>query len=274
MLNWKKIIQIICLFICGLCLVTLVFAQEPVANDSQLENGNGNGAELLAEPAAPSDPLEKYNRIMFHINDNLDRYIMKPAAELYNKIIPRPLNLGIDNFYHNALGVQLVLNDLFQANFYQATRDTWRFLMDTTVGAGGLFDIGQRIGLEYQPNDFGLTLAKWGYENSSFFVIPVLGPSTIRDTLSMPVNYFSDPTVYFADVEVRNSITGVYFLDKRAQLLRFQNVYEEMAIDPYIFQRNAYLQRRAYLVGRLKELDNPYTTQNTQALRRDYYINE
>lgn len=229
---------------------------------------------LFAPAAEPKDPLIKYNRFMFEVNEKLDKYIMKPAAELYNKIMPRPLNTGLDNVFHNFQAPKIIVNDALQANFYQATQDCWRLVLNTTVGVGGLFDVGDTLGLQYKPNDFGLTLAKWGYENSSFFVLPGLGPSTIRDTLTLPAEYVTTPQSYIDDVALRNSLRAVEILDKRAQLLRFQGVYDQMALDPYVFQRNAYLQRRSYLMERNKELDNPYTTQNTQVLKRDYYINE
>ena len=221
-----------------------------------------------------SDPLSQYNRTMFKINDKLDKYLIKPVAELYNKIIPRPLNLGVDNFFNNLLGTQIIVNDLLQANFYQSTRDSWRFAIDTTVGVGGFFDIGDRVGLPYEQNGVGLTLAKWGYVNSSYLVLPLLGSSTIRDAISLPIDYFLTPIPYVANIALRNSLFGLGLLDKRALFLGFQGVYNEMALDPYIFMRNAYLQRRTYLIKRVDELDNPYTTQNTRQLKRNYYLNE
>lgn len=230
--------------------------------------------DYIPQVDAPSDPLIVYNRFMFTINDNLDKYAVKPLAEFYNKIIPRPLNTGIDNFFYNVDGTKDILNDLLQANFYQATRDSWRFVVDTTAGVGGMFDIGERIGLPYEANGFGLTLAKWGYKNSTFFVLPLFGPSTIRDAVSMPLDYYSTPFPYVANIDIRNSLFGVDLLDRRAVLLRFQDVYDEMAIDPYVFQRNAFLQRRTYLIGRTKKLNNPYTAENTQELHRNYYLNE
>ncbi len=231
-------------------------------------------AQDLPEHVPPRDPLEGYNRVVFTINDKLDKYVVKPAAEFYNKIIPRPLNLGIDNIFNNISGTESIFNDLLQANFYQSTRDIWRFAIDSTVGVGGLFDVGQRVGLPYQVNGFGLTLTKWGYKNSTYFVLPFYGPKTIRDTLAMPVNIYTTVTPYLDNVALRNSLYAIFLLDKRAQLLRFQNVYDEMAIDPYIFQRTAYLQRQAYLVERVSELNNPYTAENTKAMVRDYYIAE
>ncbi len=231
-------------------------------------------AQDMPELAPVHDPLVGYNRVMFTINDKLDKYIVKPTAEFYNKIVPRPLNLGIDNIFNNISGTAIILNDLLQANFYQSTRDAWRFAINTTVGVGGTFDIGQRVGLSFDTNGFGLTLMKWGYENSAYFVVPLLGPKTIRDTIAIPANVYTVPITYFANMALRNSLFGVGLLDKRAQLLRFQKVYDEMAIDPYIFQRSAYLQHRAYLAQRVSELNNPYTAENTKAMKRDYYITE
>ncbi len=228
----------------------------------------------LQDHPVQHDPLEPYNRVVFTINDKLDKYIIKPAAEFYNKVIPRPLNIGIDNIFNNVDGTKIILNDLLQANFFQSARDTWRFAINTTVGVGGLFDVGQRVGLPYQANGLGLTLTKWGYKNSAYFVVPLLGPKTIRDTLAIPADIYSTVTPYLPNVDLRNSLFAISLLDKRAQLLRFQGVYDEMAIDPYIFQRDAYLQHHAYLAQRLAELNNPYTADNTKAMKRDYYIAE
>lgn len=231
-------------------------------------------AQDLPEQTPVRDPLEGYNRVMFTINDKLDKYFMKPVAEFYNKIMPAPLNLGVDNVFNNLLGTQLIINDSLQANFYQSTLDTWRTLIDSTVGVGGVFDVGERIGLPFNMNGFGLTMTKWGYTNSNYFVLPFLGPSTIRDAIGTTADVYSGAPTYFDNMALRNSLYATYLLDKRAQLLRFQNVYEEMAIDPYIFQRTAYLQHRDYLVQRVSELNNPYTAENTKAMKRDYYIVE
>jgi len=135
--------------------------------------------EMSAEEASYNkDPLERFNRVMFTFNDNLDFYLIKPVAELYNAVLPKPLNKGIHNFFNNLGEIPTIANDLLQLNLYQMTKDICRLGINTTMGIGGLFDIATRMHLPYFQNDFGLTLARWGYKDSSYLVLPVLGSNT------------------------------------------------------------------------------------------------
>lgn len=211
--------------------------------------------EIATSPVKESDPLEKYNRVMFHINDGLDHLILKPVATFYNMIMPKPLNEGVHNFFNNIWEVTSVVNDLLQFNFYQALSDSWRFGINTTLGVGGIFDVAARMGLPQFNNDFGLTLASWGWEDSTFIVWPLFGPSTIRDGIEIPVDYY-----YFSlypYVQPPSVAWQLYFLnvvDKRAQMLKFQNVLEEASFDKYVFVRNAYLQRRSFQIKQVNHL--------------------
>lgn len=211
----------------------------------------------------PKDPYEKLNRAIFAFNDVFDNAIVEPVARLYNKIIPKPLNKGISNFYTNIDMIPTVLNDLMQANFYQASNDSWRFIINSTAGVLGFFDVGSNIGLEPNNEDFGLTLAQWGYKNSSYLVIPFLGPCTIRDGIGFFVNY--EYLSIYPYINPPNYRYRFYFfgvVERRADLLRFQSVMEEAALDKYVFLRDAYLQRRAYLIQRNEELGDPYLKKN------------
>ncbi len=207
-------------------------------------------------PAAPedaptpiNDPLEKINRPIFAFNDGLDHLIVKPVAQFYNKIMPKPLNEGIHNFFNNLGEITTIANDILQLNFYQTTNDTWRFLVNSTVGIGGLFDVASRIGLKYYANDFGLTLAKYGWKNSTYVVLPFFGPNTFRDTIELPVDYFAFSIYpYVQPDSTRYQLYALGIVDRRAQLLQFQSVLEEVAIDKYVFMRNAYMQRRNYQI--------------------------
>ncbi len=115
------------------------------------------------QPANPKDPYEKFNRVMYHFNDLLDVVILKPIATLYVKIVPKPVVKGITNIYANIDTVPTVINDVLQGNLYQATSDTWRFAINSTAGLLGFFDLAVDMGLEPNKEDFGLTLARWGY---------------------------------------------------------------------------------------------------------------
>lgn len=186
---------------------------------------------------------------MFNFNDGLDKAILKPVATLYNKIMPKPLNQGVHNFFSNLGNLPTIANDILQFNFYQATNDTWRLGVNSTLGIGGFFDIGSRIGLKPYSNDFGLTMAKWGYKKSTYIVWPFFGPSTVRDGISLPVDYYLFSIYpYISPQSTRYLLYGAGVVDRRSQLLKFQSIMEEAAFDKYVFLRDAYLQRRAYQI--------------------------
>lgn len=202
------------------------------------------------------DPLVRFNRAMFSFNDALDKIIIKPIATLYNKIIPRPLNLGINNFFNNLGELPTIANDILQLHFYQMANDMWRFGINSTLGIGGLFDVASRMDLKYYKNDFGLTLAYWGYQPSTYLVLPFLGPNTFRDAIGIPVDYFEFSVYpYIQPQSLRYQIFGLWIIDRRAQLLKYQSVMEEAALDKYVFFRNAYMQSRAYEIEQNKHLD-------------------
>lgn len=228
-------------------------AAAPTAADPKTD-----AADASSDPNAPAvtagestidtskDPSENFNRAMFQFNETVDTYIAKPVAEVYNKIIPKPLNMGIHNFFNNIDELPTIANDLLQINIYQMTNDLWRFGVNTTVGIGGLFDIATRIKLPYYSNDFGLTMAAYGYEDSSYLVLPFWGPRTWRDAMGLPVDYFAFSIYpYIYPERTRYALYAVSVLDARAQLLKYQDILEEAAIDKYVFMRDAYLQRRA-----------------------------
>lgn len=195
------------------------------------------------------DPLEHFNRSAFALNMKLDKYILKPLATLYNSIMPKPLNAGIRNFFNNLDTLPTIANDVLQFNFYQMANDAWRFTINSTIGVAGLFDVATQMDLPYYYTDFGITMAKWGWTNSTYLVLPVFGPNTFRDGIEIPVDYYAFsiyPRIHPRGT--RYVLYGVGVINRRAQLLQYQSVFEEAAVDKYIFTRNAYLQRRAFQV--------------------------
>lgn len=211
----------------------------------------------------PDDPYEPFNRAMFQFNDGLDRFILKPIATVYNAVIPKPVAKCMGNFFSNLDTVPTVINDLLQANFYQAASDSWRLVINSTVGILGFFDVASHMGLEPNAEDFGLTLAQWGYTKSNFLVLPFLGPSTVRDAVGWPINYYAFsvyPHIY--PQEDRYALYGLGVIVRRADYLRFEGVMQQAALDKYIFMRDAYLQRRNHLIERNKQLGNPYIEKN------------
>ncbi|MBN1684046.1 MAG: VacJ family lipoprotein [Gammaproteobacteria bacterium] len=235
--------------------------------------------DTIDELSPEVDPHERFNRDMFRFNEKLDKYILKPVAKTYDTLVPQPLSNGINRAFLNLDNITNIFNDLLQTNFYQATSDSWRFIVNSTVGILGLVDVASKIGLQQNTQDFGLTLAKWGYQKSTYLVLPFFGPRTVRDTLAMPVNYFTTVYPYMKNMRVRNGLYVLDVVNKRVQLLRFEDVYEQMAIDKYVFLRNAYLQRRKYLIGQTAETEAEDTSPkaDSQTLQEDddyYYLDE
>jgi phospholipid-binding lipoprotein MlaA len=212
-----------------------------------------------------NDPYEHFNRAMFQFNEVVDKLILKPAATLYSKIVPKPLSKGLSNAFNNIDTIPTVINDLLQANFYQAANDFWRLALNSTVGILGFFDLASTIGLEPNKEDFGLTLAQWGYKNSNYLVLPFLGPGTVRDQIGRPINYqFFTIYPYIYPIRTRYEFYFSSFVVKRAELLHYQNVLGQASLDDYTFVRDAYMQRRTYQMQRNKELSDPYLEKNNK----------
>jgi phospholipid-binding lipoprotein MlaA len=202
------------------------------------------GQTLIAHS---QDPYESFNRAMYHFNDQLDQFILKPVATIYNKMTPKPLNKGIANFFNNLDTLPTIANDLLQAKFHQAANDLWRLAINSTIGIIGFFDIATTMKLKRHQEDFGLTLARWGYKQSRYLVLPFFGPSTIRDGIGIPVDYFVFSIYpYIQPDTTRYGLYALGVVSRRAQLLQYQPVFDEAALDRYVFMRDAYLQRRAH----------------------------
>jgi len=211
------------------------------------------------------DPYERFNRVMYDFNDFLDNAVLKPVATFYNAVMPKPLNKGIKNFYSNIDTIPTVFNDVLQGNIYQASSDGWRLAINSTIGILGFFDFAADMGLDPNLEDFGLTLARWGYTDSNYLVLPFFGPSTPRDAIGLPVDYYIFSIYPYIKPPIRRyEVYGLGVIARRADLLSYQNVLEQASIDKYAFLRDAYLQRRAYLIQRNKELGDPYLQKNKQ----------
>ncbi|MHA7841272.1 MAG: MlaA family lipoprotein [Gammaproteobacteria bacterium] len=206
------------------------------------------------------DPYEKYNRAMFQFNMKVDDYIMYPVAKTYTTICPWPVRKGVANFFNNFHQITVIANDLLQIDIPQTLSDVWRFFFNTTFGIAGLFDVATPLGLEQHNNDFGVTLGKWGYEESNYLMVPFLGPATVRDGCSWMVDYYLlSPWLYIEPWKLRMGMLALDTVSLRANLLGTEKVVKD-AFDPYIFMRNAYLQRRSTLIAGKHVNDNPYAT--------------
>ena len=196
----------------------------------------------------PRDPWERMNRSTYKFNDKVDRAVLRPVAHGYKKVTPSFVRTGVSNFFDN-LGYPIVIvNDLLQAKFLSAGRDTGRLLMNTTLGIGGLLDPASTAGLNKNVNDFGMTLGTWGVHKGPYFVIPFLGPSDVRDGLGRIPDSFASPANYIGNSAVHYSLWGVGLLDVRYRLITVEPALDS-AYDPYLFMKNAYLQRRDFLLS-------------------------
>jgi phospholipid-binding lipoprotein MlaA len=199
-------------------------------------------------PRAPQDPWESWNRGVYRVNDKLDRAIAKPVAKTYVHVVPQTVRTGVSNFLDNLTTPTVMLNDALQGKLKAAANDLGRFLMNTTFGLGGVFDPATSAGLDHNNEDFGQTLGVWGVHPGPFVELPLLGPSDLRDAPARLVDAYTNPHAYIRNQPIKWGLYGVYLVDARANLLSLDETLKN-AYDPYAFVRDAYLQRRAYLVS-------------------------
>lgn len=200
-----------------------------------------------AEEPEDRDPWEGFNRAMFRFNDTADRWFLKPAAVSYRQVTPIFMQTGISNFFSNLHEINNILNDVLQWKWGQAGNDTGRFLVNSTVGLVGLFDVAQHMGLERSDGeDFGQTLAVWGMSSGPYLVVPFLGPSTVRDAPAEVVEWYTNPLSYLDDNAVENTLKAVDLIQVRASLLQAEALLQG---DRYVLMRDAYLQRREFLIN-------------------------
>ena len=207
-----------------------------------------SGCATIDGPRDPRDPLESYNRAMYEFNDDFDRALFRPLAEGYDKVMPKPLNNGVSNFFSNLDDVVVLLNDLLQLKFKQGLSDLGRITWNSTVGLLGLIDVASHMDLPKHNEDFGQTLGYWGVGSGPYLVLPFLGPSSVRDSAGLVADWQVD---LLAEVDSEDSRWGLIALnavDTRAGLLRASRVLDSASLDPYSFMRDAYLQRRQSLV--------------------------
>lgn len=192
----------------------------------------------------PRDPLEPFNRGVMKFNDEADRIVLKPVATAYRDVLPSPVRTGVSNFFGNLGDAWSAVNSLLQLKLQTAAESTMRFAFNSTFGLFGLLDIASEAGIERHKEDFGQTLGRWGMPSGPYLMLPLLGPSTLRDTAVLPVDYSGDLVRQVDRAEARDGLLGLRIVDTRANLLRAGNVLEEVALDRYTFVRDAYLQRR------------------------------
>lgn len=194
--------------------------------------------------APKADPLEGLNRTTFKVNETVDDYVLKPVAKGYQAVTPGFVRSGVSNAFSNVGDVGTSVNNLLQGKPGNALSDVGRFVVNSTLGVLGLFDVATGMGLEKHEEDFGQTLGSWGVGSGPFLVLPLLGPSTLRDTFAKPVDGYTGYPRYMGHVPTRNSVQALGLINFRAELLNTTSTLDEASLDKYQFIRDAYLQRR------------------------------
>ncbi|OLL31932.1 ABC transporter [Burkholderia sp. SRS-W-2-2016] len=200
----------------------------------------------------PGDPFEPVNRAIFSFNDGVDRYVAVPVAKGYQKVTPQPLRTAVSNFFSNLGDLTNAANALLQLKITDATEDIMRFAMNSVFGIGGLLDFATPAGLPKHHQDFGLTLGHWGVPSGPFLVLPLFGPSTVRDSMGLIVDVKFNPINYI-EPATRNPLYVLQFVSTRSDLLGATDLLQQAALDKYSFVRDAYTQQR---LSRLRGTSN------------------
>lgn len=202
-------------------------------------------ATQVEAQATAYDPWEGINLKVHRFNEVLDSAVLRPTANAYVRVVPSVARRGVSNFFSNINDVTVLLNNVLQFKLTAAASDTGRIVLNTTLGLGGLVDVATPAGLEKNNEDFGQTLGKWGVAPGPYVVLPLFGPSTLRDTFGLTADTFTNPMTHHDEPAVRNSAFVLQQLDRRVAALAVDSM---MMGDAYIFTREAYLQQRQYLV--------------------------
>jgi phospholipid-binding lipoprotein MlaA len=200
--------------------------------------------KVMGSKGQRMDPWESWNRKVFAFNEKLDEAVLKPVATAYSEIVPSPVRTGIDNFFGNIGDAWSTVNLFLQGRFKAGVEQGMRFAVNSTIGLAGVLDVATEAGLEKNSQDFGKTLGKWGMGTGAYIVWPLFGPSSVRDSLALPLDWQASPAVVFDDGSKKVLITSLNLVNTRANFLRAGQMLEGIALDKYTFYRDAYLQRR------------------------------
>lgn len=201
-----------------------------------------------ATGTTPGDPYESFNRTMFGFNTAVDKHLGKPLADAYTAVVPEPARTALGNAFDNLGYGNVIVNDILQGKFFQGLQDLTRMAINSTLGIGGLFDVATGLGLPAHDEDFGQTLAVWGFEPGAYLVLPLLGPTTVRDSPGYAVQAVTNPLFYVDEAAATIPVGVVNGIDVRARHDDDIRRMNESATDRYIFMRDAYLQHRLFLI--------------------------
>lgn len=223
-----------------------------------------------------ADPAEAVNRGVFAFNQAADRVLLRPIAKGYRTVLPAPAEKGISNFFDNLTTPASIVNNALQGKPRATGTETLRLLINSTAGIGGLFDVAKQAGLSAQREDLGQTFARWGFGPGPYVMLPFLGPATLRDTVGRFGDRALHPLTHYDNTSIRDKLVVLEIVEARAGVLSFDQALEE-AIDPYLFLRDAYLQRRDFLIfdGEPPEdLDDDYEDFSEEEFSEDDFLGE
>ncbi|MEO7056480.1 MAG: VacJ family lipoprotein [Caldimonas sp.] len=221
-------------------LALLAFAAA-VAGCTTIQAARGGPGQRL-------DPWENWNRKVFNFNDSVDRAVLKPVATAYTNVVPQPVRRGVGNFFGNFADAWSAINNILQGKFIAASEDATRVGANTLFGLFGILDVAAEMGIERHYEDFGQTLGRYGVGAGAYIVLPILGPSTVRDTAAMPLDRLASPPAFFEGTATQLGLATLQIVNTRSGLLGATRVIDDIALDRYTFVRDAYLQRRRSLV--------------------------
>lgn len=242
-------------------------AAAPAAGASSAEPAAAGqaGAAAAAVQEAPGprvrnrlDPWEGWNRKVFNFNEKLDENLLRPVATAYSDLVPQPARQAVDNFFGNFADAWSAVNLFLQGRFKTGATQTMRVAVNSVFGIAGLIDIATPAGLEKTSEDLGRTLGYWGVKTGPYIVWPLLGPSSLRDSVTLPANIYYSPAYLFDDGEYKFAISALQLINTRANLLRVTDMLDGIALDKYTFVRDAYLQRRNIKTHKEQEEDDDY----------------
>lgn len=203
--------------------------------------------ESRGGPGQRLDPWEKWNRKVFNFNEDVDKAVLEPVATAYSDVVPQPVRRGVSNFFSNFADAWSAINNMLQGKFELGFEDATRVGANTLFGLFGILDVASEMGLEHHYEDFGQTLGRYGVGAGAYVVLPILGPSTVRDAAAQPLDRLASPPAFFDGTKTQIGFTLLQIVNTRASLLGATRVIDEIALDKYTFVRDAYLQRRRSL---------------------------
>lgn len=241
-------------------------ASAPPATDSTANPAAGQaGAAAAAAQDAPGprvrnrlDPWENWNRKVFRFNEKLDENVLRPVATAYSDLVPQPARQAVDNFFGNFSDAWSAVNLFLQGRLKTGATQTMRVAVNSVFGLAGLIDIATPAGLEKTSEDLGRTLGYWGVKTGPYIVWPLLGPSSLRDSVTLPVNIYYSPAYLVDGGEYKFAISALQLINTRANLLRVTDMLDGIALDKYTFVRDAYLQRRNIKTHKEQEEEDDY----------------